>query len=89
MKEKINITNYANLITEALPKGILLNTNGDKFNSMVIGWGHTVELKTGISSTTITHPLTAAMTCSSSRSGAMLMLWQLTGDSRISPDWAN
>ena len=38
--EKINITNYANLITEALPKGILLNTNGDKFNSMVIGWGH-------------------------------------------------
>ena len=40
MKEKINITEYANLITEALPKGILLNTNGDKFNSMVIGWGH-------------------------------------------------
>ena len=40
MKEKINITEYANLITELLPKGILLNTNGDKFNSMVIGWGH-------------------------------------------------
>ena len=40
MKEKISITEYANLITEALPKGILLNTNGDKFNSMVIGWGH-------------------------------------------------
>ena len=40
MKEKINITDYANLVTEALPKGILLNTNGDKFNSMVIGWGH-------------------------------------------------
>ena len=40
MKEKINITEYANLITQALPKGILLNTNGDKFNSMVIGWGH-------------------------------------------------
>ena len=40
MKEKINITDYANLITKALPKGILLNTNGDKFNSMVIGWGH-------------------------------------------------
>ena len=40
MKEKITITDYANLITEALPKGILLNTNGDKFNSMVIGWGH-------------------------------------------------
>lgn len=40
MKEKINITDYANLITKALPKGILLNTNGGKFNSMVIGWGH-------------------------------------------------
>ena len=40
MKEKINITDYANQITQALPKGILLNTNGDKFNSMVIGWGH-------------------------------------------------
>lgn len=39
MKEKINITEYAQRITEALPKGILLNTNGDKFNSMVIGWG--------------------------------------------------
>ena len=40
MKEKVNINEYANLITSALPKVILLNTNGDKFNSMVIGWGH-------------------------------------------------
>lgn len=40
MKEKININDYANLITEVLPKGILLNTKGEKFNSMVIGWGH-------------------------------------------------
>ncbi|MBQ7371486.1 MAG: flavin reductase [Blautia sp.] len=40
MKEKINVTDYANQITNALAKGILLNTNGDKFNSMVIGWGH-------------------------------------------------
>ena len=40
MKEKINITDHANLITKALPKGILLNTKGEKFNSMVIGWGH-------------------------------------------------
>ncbi len=40
MKEKINVADYANLITKMLPKGILLNTNGDKFNSMVIGWGH-------------------------------------------------
>lgn len=41
MKEKVDITEYATLITKALPKGgILLNTNGDKFNSMVIGWGH-------------------------------------------------
>ncbi len=40
MKEKINIMDYAEQISQALPKGILLNTNGDKFNSMVIGWGH-------------------------------------------------
>lgn len=39
MKENINITDYAQKITEALPRGILLNTNGEKFNSMVIGWG--------------------------------------------------
>lgn len=39
MKEKIDIRQYAEKITEALPRGILLNTNGDKFNSMVIGWG--------------------------------------------------
>jgi len=39
MKEKIDIMDYARKITEALPKGILLNTNGDKFNTMVIGWG--------------------------------------------------
>lgn len=40
MKERIDVTDYANHITKALPKGILLNTNGDKFNTMVIGWGH-------------------------------------------------
>lgn len=40
MKEKINVMDYADQITKALPKGILLNTNGDKFNTMVIGWGH-------------------------------------------------
>ncbi len=40
MKEKIKVTDYAKIITEMLPKGILLNTNGDKFNSMVIGWGN-------------------------------------------------
>lgn len=39
MKEKIKITDYANKITEALPKGILLNSYHTKFNSMVIGWG--------------------------------------------------
>lgn len=39
MKENIKVTDYAQKITEALPRGILLNTNGDKFNSMVIGWG--------------------------------------------------
>lgn len=40
MKERVNVSEYAGLITSALPKGILLNTNGDKYNSMVIGWGH-------------------------------------------------
>lgn len=39
MKEKIKITDYANIITEALPKGILLNSQHTKFNSMIIGWG--------------------------------------------------
>lgn len=39
MKEKIKVTEYAQLITEMLPKGILLNTKTDKFNTMVIGWG--------------------------------------------------
>lgn len=39
MKEKIRIIDYANRITEALPKGILLNSKHEKFNSMVIGWG--------------------------------------------------
>lgn len=40
MKEKINVNDYAQQIMEALSRGALLNTNGDKFNSMVIGWGH-------------------------------------------------
>ena len=39
MKEIINVTDYAQMITEALPRGILLNTKDTKFNSMVIGWG--------------------------------------------------
>ena len=39
MKEKIKITDYANRITEALPKGILLNSKHKKFDSMIIGWG--------------------------------------------------
>jgi len=40
MKEKVNVFDYAEVIDKALRPGILLNTNGDKFNSMVIGWGH-------------------------------------------------
>ncbi len=40
MKEKINVFDYAETISKALRPGILLNSNGDKFNSMVIGWGH-------------------------------------------------
>ena len=35
MKEAIKINDYANRIVSAIPKGVLLNTNG-----MVIGWGH-------------------------------------------------
>ena len=38
-KQKINPFNFAQDITSALSGGILLNTNGDKFNAMVIGWG--------------------------------------------------
>ena len=40
MKEPIHLNDYAGLIQAALPKGILLNTQGEKFNSMVIGWGN-------------------------------------------------
>ncbi len=40
MKEKVNAFDYAERIVKVLPQGILLNTHGDKFNSMVIGWGH-------------------------------------------------
>ncbi len=40
MKQKIHIADYANQIIQAIPRGVLLNTCGDKFNSMVIGWGH-------------------------------------------------
>lgn len=39
MKERIDVFDYADTITRALRPGILLNTNGEKFNSMVIGWG--------------------------------------------------
>jgi len=39
-KVQIDIHKYANHITAALPKGILLTTKaGEKTNSMVIGWG--------------------------------------------------
>ena len=40
MKEKINAFDFAAQLNKALPQGILLNTFGDKFNSMVIGWGY-------------------------------------------------
>ena len=39
-KEKVNVFDYANHITKEIKKGVLLNTNGEKFNAMVIGWGH-------------------------------------------------
>ena len=38
--KQIDVFSYAEQLTRALPEGILLNTNGEKFNSMVIGWGH-------------------------------------------------
>ena len=40
MREKIDVFEYAGIIAKAVRKGVLLNTQGDKFNSMVIGWGH-------------------------------------------------
>ena len=40
MKEKINPFEYSGKILSALKPGILLNTYDEKFNSMVIGWGH-------------------------------------------------
>ena len=40
-KKPIEITDYANTVTAALRRGVLLTTkNGEKVNSMVIGWGH-------------------------------------------------
>ena len=40
-KRAIDISEYANTITESLKKGVFLTTKaGDKINSMVIGWGH-------------------------------------------------
>ena len=40
MKEKIDVFEWAGHITQALGRGVLLNTCADKFDSMVIGWGH-------------------------------------------------
>ena len=38
-KEKVNLDDMAMRVMKALPKGILLNSQGEKFNTMVIGWG--------------------------------------------------
>jgi len=40
MKKTVNALDYAELLTKSLRPGILLNTQAEKFNSMVIGWGH-------------------------------------------------
>ncbi len=41
MKKKVNAFDYANQICKALPQGVLLTTkNGEKYNTMTIGWGH-------------------------------------------------
>ncbi len=39
MKRKIDIREYGNQIIQAIPRGVLLNSKAEKFNSMVIGWG--------------------------------------------------
>ena len=40
-KRKIEITEYTDVITSALKKGVFLTSKvGDKVNTMVIGWGH-------------------------------------------------
>lgn len=40
-RKSIDALAYAGEITQALQKGVFLTTkNGDKVNSMVIGWGH-------------------------------------------------
>lgn len=39
MKKKVDIRDYAEQIIKAIPRGVLLNSKADKFNSMVIGWG--------------------------------------------------
>lgn len=40
-KKQVNAFDYAGDICKALPKGILITTkNGEKVNSMTIGWGH-------------------------------------------------
>lgn len=40
MKREINVTDYANQITSAIPHGVLVTTrNGDRVNCMTIGWG--------------------------------------------------
>ena len=39
-RRNIDFTDYSNIITKALKKGIFLTTkNGEKVNSMMIGWG--------------------------------------------------
>ena len=40
MTGQINVFDYSEQIMKALRRGVLLNTNGEKFNSMVISWGH-------------------------------------------------
>ena len=41
MKREVNAFDYAGEICKALPHGVLLTTrDGEKVNSMAIGWGH-------------------------------------------------
>ena len=52
MKQKVNPMEYAQVFTEALPKGVFLNTYHTKFNSMVIGWG-AIGIEWGMKTVTV------------------------------------
>ena len=40
MRKKVDLNEVSGTILKMLPRGILLNTQAEKFDSMVIGWGN-------------------------------------------------